>query len=170
MSESNADKILEQQLMNIAAGEVSAEIDIEPKEKKDLVLVESKSQLDDKEGSSDVVDDYIHGRRVVKTLIDETTASLVDVLELARQHESPRLYSIVNDLVNTTRELTKDMLAMQKMLREIEREERKNGGDGTGATTTVNGDATVNQQIVMSSEDISRFIENSTNGNSETDA
>lgn len=84
-----------------------------------LEISNQDSNLRNAAEDSDVIIDYLHTRDVLYTLINETTSALAGAIELANESEHPRAYSVVRELVDSTRALTTDLMGLQKTYKEI---------------------------------------------------
>ena len=89
-------------------------IDIElPEEKKDLspsVTV----------GTTDLTSDYDFSRDQYHNLIEKGNDALEDLIVIAKEGESPRAFEVVTQLINSLSATTKELLVLQKTLKEVE--------------------------------------------------
>jgi len=72
--------------------------------------------------NTDIRDDYIKSRNITHTLIDMTGNALVGALDVATQSQHPKAFSVFNELANTMRLLSKDLLEMQEIYKNITKE------------------------------------------------
>ncbi len=68
---------------------------------------------------SDAKVDYAYARSMNYQLLDMTTQALMRALEVAKETEHPRAFESFNSLATTARGLTQDLLALQKVLKEV---------------------------------------------------
>jgi hypothetical protein len=69
--------------------------------------------------SSDIRDDYVTSRNITHTLIDMAGQALEGALSVAIETQHPKAFTIFNELATTMRGLSKDLLEMQKIYKEI---------------------------------------------------
>lgn len=69
--------------------------------------------------NSDIRDDYITSRNITHTLIDMAGQALEGALSVAIETQHPKAYGVFNELATTMRGLSKDLLEMQKIYKEI---------------------------------------------------
>lgn len=69
--------------------------------------------------ASDIRDDYVTSRNITHTLIDMAGSALEGALSVAVETQHPKAYSVFNELATTMRGLSKDLLEMQKIYKEI---------------------------------------------------
>ena len=72
--------------------------------------------------NTDIRDDYIKSRNITHTLIDMTGTALVGALDVATQSQHPKAFSVFNELASTMRLLSKDLLEMQEIYKNITKE------------------------------------------------
>lgn len=88
----------------------------EPPAKLEIVPVESSFVG---AAESDITRDYIHARNTVYTLLTLTGDALAGALKMAQEDQHPRSYEVFNGLATTVKELTKDLIGLQKMIKEV---------------------------------------------------
>lgn len=72
--------------------------------------------------NSDIREDYITSRNITHTLIDMAGSALEGALSVAIETQHPKAYTVFNELATTMRGLSKDLLEMQKIYKEISAE------------------------------------------------
>lgn len=72
--------------------------------------------------ASDIRDDYVTSRNITHTLIDMAGSALEGALNVAMETQHPKAYTVFNELATTMRGLSKDLLEMQKIYKEISAE------------------------------------------------
>ncbi|AUR97703.1 terminase DNA packaging enzyme, partial [Vibrio phage 1.244.A._10N.261.54.C3] len=106
-------------------------------------LKESKVQRESKvleTVESDISEDYKHVRDTTYALQSVTTELLQNALTMAVRTENPRAYSTVNDLVETVRNLNKDLLNNAKALHDIQGKKQPLNPGGKETEVEVTGD------------------------------
>ena len=94
---------------------------IEP-EKKSLRRenFEARTKYDD-----DISKDYRYARENLYDVIERGTEALDYLLELAKASEHPRAYEVVGTLTKTLVEANKDLLEIQKKVKDLQAEDKK---------------------------------------------
>lgn len=87
-------------------------------EEAELVIVSKPSVVPDYQ-ESDVSEDYRYSRQMIYTLLNEGGTALASALRLAKQSQHPRAFEIVNNMTNTMRDLTKDLMVLQKVYSDV---------------------------------------------------
>lgn len=88
--------------------------------------------------NSDIRDDYITSRNITHTLIDMAGSALEGALNVAVETQHPKAYTVFNELVTTMRGLSKDLLEMQKIYKEISAEKAAKAEAAKKASVTNN--------------------------------
>ena len=94
---------------------------IEP-EKKSLPRenFEARTKYDD-----DISKDYRYARENLYDVIERGTEALDYLLELAKASEHPRAYEVVGTLTKTLVEANKDLLEIQKKVKDLQADDKK---------------------------------------------
>ena len=93
--------------------------DIEPEiERKKIERVEPKPVVIP-EADTHIEQDYLLARETLQRLIDRGTTMLDDAIYTAKELETPRGYEVVGTLIRAVSETTKDLLELQKKVREV---------------------------------------------------
>ena len=71
---------------------------------------------------SDLTDDYDFSRNQYHTLIEKGNEALEELLAVAKESESARAYEVTAQLVRTLSDTTKELLELQKTLKDIEKD------------------------------------------------
>jgi len=82
---------------------------------------------DDKQ--EDINDDYQYARENLYSVIEKGTEALDSLLELAKVSEHPRAFEVVATLSKTLMDANKDLLSVQKKVKELQKEEEDAGGN-----------------------------------------
>jgi hypothetical protein len=122
-------------MQSFGQGEYDKDGDDEPLlEEAVLTIVSKPSQVPDYH-ESDVSEDYRFSREMLYTLMTEGGSALAAALRLAKQSQHPRAFEIVNSLTNTMRDLTKDLMVLQKAYNDVtagKENQKKVAGAGEG--------------------------------------
>jgi hypothetical protein len=68
-------------------------------------------------------DDYEYARRNLYDVIEKGNNALEDIMDVAKQSESPRAYEVVTNLIKTMVDANKDLLTLAKTRKELEARE-----------------------------------------------
>ena len=93
--------------------------------------------------------DYEYARRNLYDIIEKGSAALEDIVDVAKQSESPRAYEVLTNLLKTLAETNKDLLELAKKDKELKREE------------IVPEHRTVNNNLHITSADLLKLIKTS---------
>jgi len=66
-------------------------------------------------------DDYEYARKNLYSIIEKGQDALEDMIDVAKQSESPRAYEVVTNLIKTMAETNKDLLNLAKARKELEK-------------------------------------------------
>jgi terminase family protein len=106
----------------------------------------------------DIASDYDYSRANFYNLIEKGNTAIDGILELAAEGEHPRAYEVAATLIKTVSEVTKELLNLQKQMKELS-EERKN----EAKTQTVNGDVSTQNVFVGGMSDVLKIIKDAQN-------
>lgn len=67
--------------------------------------------------------DYEYARRNLYDVIEKGSSALEDIMDVAKQSESPRAYEVVTNLIKTMVDANKDLLQLAKTKKELETKE-----------------------------------------------
>lgn len=137
----------DEDLVGSKGGEI---IPFEPKQVPTVVVAEN----------SDIADDYITSRNITHTLIDMTGSALEGALSVAVETQHPKAYTIFNELATTMRGLSKDLLEMQKIYKEITLEKQARQAAANAQNVTQNNVKNVNITTTASVADILNMLDN----------
>ena len=99
----------------------------------ELVEVDNFPEPVKKELSPDAENDYKYARENIHDAIDKGSEALDYLLELAKQSEHPRAFEVVSTLTKTLVDANKDLLNIQKQIKELNKEERSDPQNVTNA-------------------------------------
>lgn len=93
--------------------------------------------------------DYEYARRNLYDVIEKSNNALEDIMDIAKQSESPRAYEVVTNLIKTMVDANKDLLQLAKTKKEIEKEDLPDQKNIT------------NNNLVLTTGDLLKMIKNS---------
>ena len=98
---------------------ISKALDVQPMEG-EIVPVEKK------EVNPEMENDFKYARENLYNIIERGTDALNGIVDLAQQSQHPRSFEVVADLVRTLSTANKDLLDLQKKMKDLQPEEAKN--------------------------------------------
>jgi len=119
----------------------------------DLIIDDPKAPIvvpKSKDQSKDIQTDYEYARSNLYQVIEKGSYALDSLLELAKASEHPRAFEVVGQLTKTLVDANKDLLAIQKQVKDLKKEEEEKE---TGKGGTVN-----NNLFVGSTADLLKMI------------
>lgn len=114
------------------------------------------------EECSDIRDDYVTARNITHTLIEMGGSAIQGALDVAIQTQHPKAYTVFNELATTMRGLSKDLLEMQKIYKEIsaEKEAKKEAARVAANQNSGGGNTTINNNFAnMSLADVLKMAQ-----------
>lgn len=93
--------------------------------------------------------DYEYARKNLYDIIEKGSHALEDIIDIAKQSESPRAFEVVTNLIKTMTEANKDLLELAKSQKELQKEDPQNDGK------TIN-----NNLFVGSTSELLKMIKN----------
>jgi len=97
---------------------ISKALDVQPMEG-EVVPVEKKV-------NPEMENDFKYARENLYNIIERGTDALNGIVDLAQQSQHPRSFEVVADLVRTLSTANKDLLDLQKKMKDLQPEEAKN--------------------------------------------
>lgn len=79
----------------------------------------------------DIEKDYNYARDNIYDVVEKGTEALDYLLEVAKQSDHPRAFEVVSQLTKTLVEANKDLLSLQKTMKNINEQEKKPEEGGT---------------------------------------
>jgi len=98
----------------------------------------------------DISKDYKYARENLYDVIERGTEALDSLLELAKASEHPRAFEVVGSLTKTLVDANKDLLEIQKKVRDLQKEDSKESNDTAQNVT--------NALFVGSTADLQKLI------------
>ena len=125
----------------------------EAKEENLPEIIEEKplSTVDDED---DTIVDIEQARGNIKNIIEQGDDALKEMIELAKQSESPRAFEVASTLMKTLLDANKDFVEMSTKKKYAK--EEKNGASNTPPNVT-------NNNLILSTADLLKMIKGETN-------
>jgi glycerol-3-phosphate dehydrogenase len=101
---------------------------------------------------NDIEKDYRYARENLYDVIERGTEALDALLELAKASEHPRAFEVVGSLTKTLVDANKDLLDIQKKVKELQREDSKNSPQNV--TNALFVGSTADLQRLIKGEDV----------------
>lgn len=79
----------------------------------------------------DKEDDYTLARQTMRKLLIKGEDTLDELINLAKNSEHPRSYEVTGQLMKTLSDVSKDLLGLQKQIKELETDGNQNQNIGT---------------------------------------
>lgn len=77
--------------------------------------------------NDDIESDYKYARENLYNAIERGSDALEELVELAKQSQSPRAFEIVGQMIKTLTDANKDLLEVQKKVKDLKKEETAKG-------------------------------------------
>lgn len=104
---------------------IAQALDLEPLEPKSSdILPADQSVVHYDEKAENIENDYKYARENLYNVIERGTDALNGIVDLAQQSQHPRSYEVVADLIRTLSTANKDLLDLQKKLKDLQPEEK----------------------------------------------
>ena len=98
---------------------ISKALDIEP-------IQGEVVPVDEPKVNPEMENDFKYARENLYNIIERGTDALNGIVDLAQQSQHPRSFEVVADLVRTLSTANKDLLDLQKKMKDLQPEEKKN--------------------------------------------
>ena len=98
---------------------ISKALDIEP-------IQGEVVPVDQPEVNPEMENDFKYARENLYNIIERGSDALNGIVDLAQQSQHPRSFEVVADLVRTLSTANKDLLDLQKKMKDLQPEEKKN--------------------------------------------
>ena len=105
--------------------------EIVSEETKDLPAIQKETK------EEDIENDYDFARKNLYDVIGKGTDALDHLIELAKVSEHPRAFEVVATLSKTLMDANKDLLNIQKKVKDLQKEEEEKGGDVKNVTNAL---------------------------------
>ena len=98
---------------------ISKALDIEP-------IQGEVVPVDEPKVNPEMENDFKYARENLYNIIERVSDALNGIVDLAQQSQHPRSFEVVADLVRTLSTANKDLLDLQKKMKDLQPEEKKN--------------------------------------------
>ena len=122
---------------------IDESLQIKPEEKELETLPVRKPE---KEFGDDLENDYQYARENFYDIVEKGSEALMELLEVARQTESPRAYEVLSTMMKTLVEANKDLVSISQ---------KKRDGDIEHGTQSV-----TNNNLIITTTDLQKMIQN----------
>jgi len=98
-------------------------------------LAESKPsvEVESKDTNKDIDSDYAYARENLYNVIERGSDALNNLVDIAHASEHPRAYEVVGSLIKTLTDANKDLLEIQKKVKDLKTESKKGPDNVTNA-------------------------------------
>ncbi len=104
---------------------IAQALDLEPLEPKSSdILPADQSVVHYDEKKENIEKDYKYARENLYNVIERGTDALNGIVDLAQQSQHPRSFEVVADLIRTLSAANKDLLNIQKQVKDLQPEEK----------------------------------------------
>ena len=104
---------------------IAQALDLEPLEPKSSdILPADQSVVHYDEKKENIENDYKYARENLYNVIERGTDALNGIVDLAQQSQHPRSFEVVADLIRTLSAANKDLLSIQKQVKDLQPEEK----------------------------------------------
>jgi hypothetical protein len=104
---------------------IAQALDLEPLEPKSSdILPADQSVVHYDEKKENIENDYKYARENLYNVIERGTDALNGIVDLAQQSQHPRSFEVVADLIRTLSAANKDLLNIQKQVKDLQPEEK----------------------------------------------
>lgn len=110
---------------------------------------------------TNLIEDYRQVRETLQNLVKKGESALNGIILVANGSDSARDYEVVSMLIKTIADTSKELLGIQKTIREMQAQAAKNrkGGGDLGVTAESGSNVTVNNQtLVVSSDNLHEML------------
>jgi hypothetical protein len=115
--------------------------------------VVSSTEITVPNNNQEIIDDIEHARKNIQNIITQGDDALSEMMELAKQSESPRAFEVASTLMKTLLDANKDFVEMANK-KKWAIEETKGGRQETNVT---------NNNLIVSTSDLLRMLKGQAN-------
>lgn len=123
--------------------------------------VEREEGVEELEVAQDLKDDYTHARKISLGLLEQQQELIKSMANFLNAAPSPRAYEVMNQMMKTAMEMSKDLLGLQSQLNEA-KGEKASGGEGKGGDTFIfnaNGPSEILKKLEEAAEAEKKVID-----------
>tara|TARA_E500000178_G_scaffold355683_1_gene429230 strand:- start:127 stop:534 length:408 start_codon:yes stop_codon:yes gene_type:complete len=118
----------------------------------DLVEVEKENKK--VEVPDEIDNDYKYARENLYGVIEKGTDALDNLIDLAKASEHPRAFEVVSQLTKTLVDANKDLLDIQKKVKDLKREDKKDNPKNVTNALFVGSTAELQKMISGRDDDV----------------
>ncbi len=107
-----------------------------------------KSTVDQEQINNDTEDDVEYSRKKMKELIDISSESISNMMNLASETEHPRAFEVLSNMIKQASEMSQDLLQLQKTRKDITQSKEESRGGTTN-----------NSIFVGSTDELQKFLQ-----------
>lgn len=101
----------------------------------------------------DIESDYKYARENLYNAIERGSDALEELVELAKQSQSPRAFEIVGQMIKTLTDANKDLLEIQKKVKDLKKEDVQKGPNSVTNALFVGNTAEL-QKLLKGTKDV----------------
>ena len=117
-----------------------------PEEKKEKLPVLSV-KYNEPDLKQDLTDAYQQSRENLQGLIDQGQEAMQEILNIAKAGQHPRAFEVYGTLLKNVVDANKELLAIQKQMREMDEDKKKSAGTNIDKAIFVGSTAELNKLI-----------------------
>ena len=117
-----------------------------PEEKKENLPTVSV-KYNDSDLKQDLTDAYQQSKENLQGIIDQGKEAMEDILEIAKAGQHPRAFEVYGTLLKNMVDANKELLNIQKQMREMDEEKKKNAGTNIDKAIFVGSTAELNKLL-----------------------
>lgn len=113
-----------QTIRNSEDDTIASALNLEPLEAEIVPYEEKMPVVHNDEKAENIENDYKYARENLYNVIERGTDALNGIVDLAQQSQHPRSFEVVADLIRTLSTANKDLLDLQKKVKDLQPEEK----------------------------------------------
>jgi hypothetical protein len=117
-----------------------------PEEKKEKLPV-LQTHYNEPDLKQDLTDAYQQSRENLQGLIDQGQEAMHEILNIAKAGQHPRAFEVYGTLLKNVVDANKELLAIQKQMREMDEDKKKSAGTNIDKAIFVGSTAELNKLI-----------------------
>ena len=117
-----------------------------PEEKKEKLPV-LQTHYNEPDLKQDLTDAYQQSRENLQGLIDQGQEAMHEILNIAKAGQHPRAFEVYGTLLKNVVDANKELLAIQKQMREMDEDKKKNAGTNIDKAIFIGSTAELNKLI-----------------------
>jgi len=117
-----------------------------PEEKKETLPV-LQQHYRDPDLKQDLTDAYQQSKENLQGIIDQGKEAMEEILEIAKAGQHPRAFEVYGTLLKNMVDANKELLAIQKQMRDMDEEKKKQSGTSIDKAIFVGSTAELNKLL-----------------------